>query len=153
VWRLLLAISQIVSRNRILCEAALRSWIWSVTFFVEKRSFLRVSVYRIQSHIRHPLATQRLKFSLFLLGLKCLDNPTKPSTVSVDTAVFFFTRSGVFLFHLGFWGFYWKSGFFWLWSNFRNLCCITVFFIQQEYSRVSWQFSWVGLGLTKLFEI
>jgi len=45
-----------------------------VTFFVEKRSFLRVSVYRIQSHIRHPLATQRLKFSLFLLGLKCLDN-------------------------------------------------------------------------------
>jgi len=23
--------------------------------------------------------------------------------------LFFFTRSGVFLFYLGFWGFYWKS--------------------------------------------
>jgi len=36
-----------------------------------------------------------------------------------------------FLFNLlGFWGFYWKSGFFWLWSNFRNVCCITAFSIQ-----------------------
>jgi len=77
---------------------------------------------------------------------------------SVATAVFF-TRSGVFLFHLGFWGFYWKSGFFSLWSNFRNACYITVFSIH-EYSsftgamcRVSSQYSWVGLGLTKLFEI
>jgi len=34
--------------------------------------------------------------------------------------LFFFTRSGVFLFYLGFWGFHRKSGFFWLWTNFRK---------------------------------
>jgi len=58
------------------------------------------------------------------------------------------------------WGFCTRSGVFWLWSNFRNVCCITEFSIQ-EYSsfpgvmyRVSSQYnSWVGLGLTKLFEI
>ena len=78
---------------------------------------------------------------------------------SVATAVFF-TRSGFFLFSLGLWVFSWKSVFFLLWSNFRNVCCITVFSFQ-EYSsftcvvcRVSSQYSWVGLGLiTKLFEI
>jgi len=41
-------------------------------------------------------------------------------TTLVATAVFF-TGSIFFCF---FWGVYWKSGFFWLWSNFRNVCCI-----------------------------
>jgi len=35
--------------------------------------------------------------------------------LSVATARVFSTRSGVFLFYLGFWGFHWKSGVFWLW--------------------------------------
>jgi len=62
---------------------------------------------------------------------------------------------------LGFFCFLWDSGvfienlfFFLFWSNFRNVFSI------QEYSRftcvtcgVSSQYSWVGLGLTKLFEI
>ena len=73
--------------------------------------------------------------------------------------LFFFTRSGVFLFYLWFWVFYRKSEFFLLWSNFRNVCCITVFSIQGYSSftcvmgRVSRHYSWIGLGLTKLFEI
>ena len=69
-------------------------------------------------------------------------------TGSVATAVFF-ARSGVILFYLGFLSFSWKSGVFWLWSNFKNVCCFTVFSIQ-EYSsftcimcRVSSQYSWV----------
>ena len=78
---------------------------------------------------------------------------------------FFFTRSGVFLFFLGFWGFSWKSGFFWLWSNFRNICCITVFSIRFKNTVVSFtvqshlisnQHRWStnhALSLTKLFEI
>jgi len=36
-----------------------------------------------------------------------------------------------FIWSSGFCGFYWKSGFFWLWSNFKNVCCITVFSIQE----------------------
>ena len=51
------------------------------------------------------------------------------------------------------------ADFFSLWSNFRNICCITVFSIHEHSSfksvmrRVSSQYSWVGLGLIKLFEI
>jgi len=74
-------------------------------------------------------------------------------------AAVFFTRSGFF-------SFIWGSGaiienlvFFWLWSNFRNICCITVFSIP-EYSSftgamcwVNSQYRWAGLGLIKLFEI
>jgi len=65
--------------------------------------------------------------------------------------LFFFARSGVFLFYLGF---LWKMCFFLLWLNFRNICCITVFSIQ-EYnsltginvqSQYSSQYRWVGLG-------
>jgi len=51
---------------------------------------------------------------------------------SLATAVFFsVVRSVFFLFHLGLWVFYRKSGVFLLWS--KNVCCITVFSIQ-EYS-------------------
>jgi len=49
---------------------------------------------------------------------------------SVITARVFSLDPGFFCF---IWGFYWKSGFFWLRSNFIDVCCITVFSIQ-EYS-------------------
>jgi len=51
------------------------------------------------------------------MGLK----PILAESGPVLTLLFFLTRSVVFLFYLGFC----LSGFFWLWSNFRNnVCCI-----------------------------
>ena len=54
------------------------------------------------------------------------------NTTSVATPLFF-TRSVFFSILSGVLGFHWKYGVFGLWTNFANVCCITVFSIQ-EYS-------------------
>jgi len=46
----------------------------------------------------------------------------------------FFTRSGVFLFYLGFWVFFENLGFFDSGQIFVNVCRITVFSIQEHSS-------------------
>jgi len=82
--------------------------------------------------------------------------PTSKSSWNLCSHCCFFSLDLFFLLFVGILLQIWA---FWLWLNFRNVCCIAVFSIR-EYSsftdiicKVSSQYSWVGLGLTKLFEI